>query len=171
MKIQDLQESLLKYFNGNKNTARLMSYARILVFIYLGVTVLNVFRIPYPLSTVVNVISAISYYLFIIGAVMVFSQNKFMPIIIVYCVKFIGNLFYMIKYSFYASTFINMLIYGIIAYGLFRLYLYTSSNTSNVSMVQPPVIDDQIHNRFCEGCGNVITDEDTFCKNCGEKVK
>lgn len=173
MKVNDLQKYLLRFFESNTKTAKLLNYAHIFVYIYLGLTVLDVFNLPYPLSQVIAYISTIAYYLFVVGAVMTFSQNKYMPVVAIYGVKCLDMIISLIC-SFYAVSLVNMLIYAVITYGLFKLYLYTTSNGVNVNtnnMTNVANNNIQVKKSLCPNCGAEIKKDDLFCEKCGEKVR
>lgn len=179
MKVKDLQNCLLKFFEGNSKTAKLLNYAHIFVYIYLGLTVLDIFNVPYTVSRVIAYVSIITDYLFVIGAVMTFSKNKYMPVVAIFGVKCVNHLIYLIR-SFYAISLIKMLIYAVITYGLFKLYLHTTSdteqiytaanvNTNNISNVV--YSNNQNEKNMCTNCGNELKSNDLFCENCGAKVR
>lgn len=179
MKVKDLQNCLLKFFEGNSKTAKLLNYAHIFVYIYLGLTVLDIFNVPYPLSRVIAYISIITDYLFVIGAVMTFSKNKYMPVVAIFGVKCVDLLIYLIR-SFHALPLIRMLVYAVVTYGLFKLYLHTTSNAeqtytdANVNTNNVPNIvysNSQDEKNMCTNCGNELKNDDLFCEKCGARVR
>lgn len=177
MKVKELQSCLLRFFEGNTKTAKLLNYAHIFVYIYLGLTVLDIFNVPYPVSRVIAYVSIIADYLFIIGAVMTFSQNKYMPVIAVFGVKFVDLLIYLIR-SFHVLPLIRMLVYAVVTYGLFKLYLHTTSNVeelvaeTNIN-VEPDLIhnDNRSEKNVCVNCGSELKNDGAFCGVCGAKVR
>lgn len=179
MKVKDLQNCLLKFFEGNSKTAKLLNYAHIFVYIYLGLTVLDIFNLPYTVSRVIAYVSIITDYLFVIGAVMTFSKNKYMPVVAIFGVKCVDLLIYLIR-SFHVLPLIKMLIYAVITYGLFKLYLHTTSNaeqaytgvnvnTNNVSNIVHSNSQDE--KNICTNCENELKNDDLFCENCGAEVR
>lgn len=179
MKVKDLQNCLLKFFEGNSKTAKLLNYAHIFVYIYLGLAIVDIFNVPYTLSRVIAYISIFTDYLFIIGAVMTFSKNKYMPVVAVFGVKCVDLLIYLIR-SFHALPLIRMLVYAAVTYGLFKLYLHTTSNVEkiytgvNVNTNNMPNVANnniQVEKSLCPNCGAEIKKDDLFCEKCGEKVR
>lgn len=181
MKVKDLQNCLLKFFEGNSKTAKLLNYAHIFVYIYLGLAIVDIFNVPYPLSRVITYVSIFTDYLFVIGAVMTFSRNKYMPVVAVFGVKCVRIIIGMIKYSFYVPSLMNLLISAAIAYGLFKLYLHTTSNVEKIytgvnintnNMLNVANNNNiQVEKSLCPNCGAEIKKDDLFCEKYGTKIK
>lgn len=130
MKIQDLQKTLLQYFQTNSKTARLLQYAEMFVYIYLGLLIIGLLPLPNFIGRLFSSVTAVCYYLFIIGGVMTFAKNKYLPVVAVYGVKCLDRLIAVLRYSFYLPTFVNFILYGVVTYALVRLYFYTAGTVS-----------------------------------------
>lgn len=134
MKVKDLQGELYKFFSGNPKLSKMMNYAEVFVYIYLGFSIIDIFNIHYPFSIIMRSLMPISFYLFVAGAVMSFAKNKFFSVAVLYGVRCLDRVIYMIRYSFSLPLCVNILIYAAITYAIFKLYLYTSTSSVDVGM-------------------------------------
>jgi hypothetical protein len=153
--MKKMQEDLIKLFSQYEYVNKAMKFDLILLCIY------PVYRIlclcPFEFIYNLYEFSTLFLLMFVLGIVFAFVNNKLKETILA-----LGILTVVAVVDVFKGNFDGIVYAALYLFIAYHIYKFMNSDNDNLK--------ETVKSKKCQKCGNVISDDNTFCTKCGEKI-
>lgn len=154
-----IQGTLKNFFEENTWCKRILPYSGILLYIYTVISAVQLLPLPGTIASMFGYLTAILYFLYILGLLMCYSKNECIPIFAAFAYHAILPVVSAAKWGFAVNGFnntVNVVVYGLLSYWALKKVL---SNRSAAGAGQ-----------YCAQCGKPVSGTSKFCGSCGAQT-
>lgn len=162
-KLSQLQAELSNLFQSNKLFAFLAKYAIAFAMYFPIYLIMDKISALDAVTDIMHHIYALGFYGYYIAMIALFSEKKYMPILIAVTMRLINSIVYMFQGYTVVSSLCSITIYVALLIVFYRLF----SKTSQFDKIKKNL---NIETKTCPGCGSSVKQNDAFCPKCGNRM-